>query len=142
MAILNESIDMNQRPFGDPMESLATRLSHADEPAFAELYGCCADQLYRYLRYCLGDYEQAVDAMQETFLRLVRFRRKLRRVIDVKAYVFRVAQNEARRCSSQRSRQLAPLGDLSMAASPDTNVVHSSLVSEWIRDISGVEDGT
>jgi RNA polymerase sigma-70 factor, ECF subfamily len=60
--------------------------------AFAEV----RDELIGTLMATLGSQEDAQDVAQEAFLKCWRARRKLRRIRNVKAWIFRVALNAAR----------------------------------------------
>ncbi|NOZ39578.1 MAG: sigma-70 family RNA polymerase sigma factor [Planctomycetes bacterium] len=86
------------------MPSLAARLATGDPSAFAELYDACADRLHGYLLFRLRNPEAAADVLQETFLRLVRAGRKLRKVENIEGYVFRVAHNESQRWLARHKR--------------------------------------
>ena len=95
------------------MATLQERLARGEPAAFAEFYDACADRVYHYLLVRLGTKEDADDAMQETFLRLARNRRKLAKVDNLDAYVFAIARNEAARLAAsrtQRRRAQQPLG--------------------------------
>ena len=89
------------------MEHLGAKLAAGDQAAFAELYETCADRLHHYLAVRLGSRQDAEDVLQETFVRLARNRRKLRRVRNLAAYVFTVARNEANRLAERRKREPA-----------------------------------
>jgi RNA polymerase sigma-70 factor (ECF subfamily) len=80
-------------------------LARGDPAAFAELYDDCADRVGHYLVVRLGSREDADDALQETFLRLVRLRKKLAKVENLVAYVFTVARNEAARLAARKARR-------------------------------------
>ncbi len=86
------------------MPSLVDRLATGDASAFAELYDACADRLHRYLLFRLRRPDAAADVLQETFLRLVRAGRKLRKVENIEGYVFRVAHNESQRWLARQHR--------------------------------------
>ena len=60
--------------------------------AFAEVH----EELVGTLLGQLGSHEDAQDVAQEAFLKCWRARRKLRRVRNVKAWIFRIALNAAR----------------------------------------------
>jgi len=94
------------------METPSERLAQGVHAAFAELYDACADQVHHYLVVRLGSRADADDVLQETFLRLVRSRAKLREVENLVAYVFKVARNEALRFSERPSRESTKLGTL------------------------------
>jgi len=53
--------------------------------------------MYRYLNAKLGSASDAEDVLQEVFCRLVRYSARLRLARRPRAFVFRVARNEARR---------------------------------------------
>jgi RNA polymerase sigma-70 factor (ECF subfamily) len=86
------------------MGTLQERLARGDPAAFAELYDAWADRLCHYLVVRLGSRADADDALQETFLRLARNRRKLASADSRTAYVFTVARNEAARLGRRRAR--------------------------------------
>lgn len=87
------------------MDDLGIRLAHGDPAAFAELYDCCADRLYRYLVVRLGARADAEDVLQDTFVRLARTKKRLSRVTNLVAYVFAAGRNEAARFAGQRMRR-------------------------------------
>ena len=86
------------------MDELAERLARGEAAAFAELYDACADRLHHYLTARLGARDEADDILQETFVRLVRTRHRLRQVEDLTAYVFTTARNEAARYGGRKAR--------------------------------------
>jgi RNA polymerase sigma-70 factor (ECF subfamily) len=86
------------------MDELRERLARGDAAAFAELYDACADRLHHYLTVRLGARDEADDVLQETFVRLVRTRQRLRQVEDLTAYVFTAARNEASRHGGRKAR--------------------------------------
>ncbi len=62
-----------------------------------ELYERHGESLYRYLLFLLGSAEDAEDVLQETFGRFARYDLRWRLIRDHRAFVFRVARNEANR---------------------------------------------
>jgi RNA polymerase sigma-70 factor (ECF subfamily) len=62
-----------------------------------ELYERHGEGLYRYLLFKLGSAEDAEDVLQECFCRFARYDLRWRLVRNVRAFVFRVARNEADR---------------------------------------------
>lgn len=98
----------------DTMEHLGAKLAAGDQAAFAELYQACADRLHHYLAVRLGSRQDAEDALQETFVRLTRNRRRLVSVRNLAAYVFTIARNEANRLAQRRKRE--PAGSTGVAA--------------------------
>ena len=87
------------------MDGLGRRLARGDEAAFAELYDACADRIFHYLMVRLQSRDDAADVLQETFVRLVRTRKRLADVENPIAYAFTVARNEAARLAGRRSRE-------------------------------------
>jgi RNA polymerase sigma-70 factor, ECF subfamily len=61
------------------------------------LYERHGENLYRYLLFKLGSTEDAEDVLQEAFCRFARYDLRWRFVRNERAFVFRVARNEARR---------------------------------------------
>ncbi len=62
-----------------------------------ELYERHGDDLYRYLVFRLGSADDAEDVLQEVFCRFARYPLRLRLAGNKRAFVFRVARNEANR---------------------------------------------
>jgi RNA polymerase sigma-70 factor (ECF subfamily) len=81
------------------------RLATGEDSAFAELYDACADRLFRYAAMRLGSDQAAGDAVQATFLRAVRSRKRFRDVENPAAYVFQIARNEIARALARQSRR-------------------------------------
>lgn len=89
------------------MDRLGERLARGDQVAFAELYDACADRVHHYLLVRLRSPESAAEALQETFLRLARAHKRLKRIDNLTAYVFKVARNEAARVAERKARETA-----------------------------------
>jgi len=87
------------------MDGLGKRLARGEQAAFAELYDACADRIFHYLTVRLRSRDDAADVLQETFVRLVRTRKRLAKVDNPIAYAFTVARNEAARLVGRRSRE-------------------------------------
>lgn len=98
------------------MGELGNRLAEGDERALAEFYDACSDRLHHYLTVRLQSREEADEALQETFVRLARSRRRLARVKSPIAYAYVVARNEAARLARQRGRLRARRVELDAAA--------------------------
>lgn len=102
------------------MKSLASRLAAGDESAYAEFYDAFADKLYRFLRYRLGTHEAANEVLQETFLRMIKHQRRLKKAKNLESYVFQIARNEANRWLG-RKKPTVSLGDQPIVdETPDT----------------------
>ena len=67
-----------------------------------ELYERHGERLFRYLLFRLGSPEDAEDVLQEAFCRFVRYGLRWRLVRDPRAFVTRVARNEASRFLGRR----------------------------------------
>jgi RNA polymerase sigma-70 factor (ECF subfamily) len=130
------------------MATLQARLAQGDRAAFAELYDAYADRIGHYLLVRLGSREDAEDALQETFCRLARMRRKLAKVNDLDAYILTVARNEAtrlavRKARGQREQELLDGEDLFYSRPVDaaareaaeTVTAALSLLGEELREI-------
>jgi RNA polymerase sigma-70 factor (ECF subfamily) len=100
------------------MENLSQRLAQGDPAAFAALYDACAHRVHHYLVVRLGSREDADDALQETFVRLTRNRKRLAGVENLAAYVFTVARNEAARLA-RRSRRAGSVGQENVPRAED-----------------------
>ena len=90
------------------MTELGSRLASGEQAAYAELYDLCADRLHHYLVVRLGSRADADDVLQESFVRLVRTRKKLARVESPTAYLFAIARNEAMRFLTRRAQRTPP----------------------------------
>ncbi len=113
------------------MAALQERLAQGDPAAFAELYDAVADRVGHYLLVRLGTKQDAEDALQETFLRLARGRRKLAEVENLDAYVFTVARNEAARLAARRRRrQHEPLAAESLFCMPADDAERRELAEQ------------
>ena len=86
------------------MKPLAERLSDGDDDAFQSLYDLCSTRLFRFLVSKTGSNDLAADALQETFLRAVRFRERLREVKSLEAWMFTIARREADRLMTRSNR--------------------------------------
>ena len=75
------------------------------------LYDRFGEVLYRFLLVKLGSPEDARDVLQETFCRLARYTIRWPFVRDPKAFVFKVARNEANRFL--RKRRHGPAREIS-----------------------------
>ncbi len=130
------------------MATLQARLAQGDQAAFAELYDAYADRIGHYLLVRSGSREDAEDALQETFCRLARMRRKLAKVNDLDAYILTVARNEAtrlaaRKARGQREQELLDVEDLFCSQPVDaaareaaeTVTAALSLLGEELREI-------
>ena len=86
--------------------SLTTRLARGEVDAFGELYDQYGTRVLAYLRGFTRDAQDAEDLLQTVMLRLVRHRRRLRTVENLKAFLYTMARNEALRRAGRRRRPL------------------------------------
>lgn len=86
------------------MKSLRDRLADGDADAFESLYEQCSDRLFRFLVSKTGSSDLAADVLQETFLRAVRFRERLREVKSLEAWLFTIARREADRLLARQNQ--------------------------------------
>ncbi len=87
------------------MKPLVERLADGDPQAFQVFYDQLSQRLFRFLLAKTKSYDLAADALQETFLRAVKFREQLRKVNNLDAWVFTVARREANRILTQSSQK-------------------------------------
>lgn len=85
------------------MRGLPERLARGEESAFAEFYDACADRLFAFATARTGSRELAAEVVQNTFLRLVKSRQRLRKVESPIAYVFQIARNELARLATRQA---------------------------------------
>jgi RNA polymerase sigma-70 factor (ECF subfamily) len=93
------------------MVDLAEALARGEPAAFAELYDACADRLHHWLCIHLQSRADADDVLQETFMRLARSRKQLKKIENLTAYVFTVARHEAARLQQRRTIEVRVLAN-------------------------------
>ncbi len=86
------------------MKPLAQRLADGDDHSFQSLYDRCSQRLFRFLVAKTGSCDLAADALQETFLRAVKFRERLREVNSLESWMFTIARREANRILTRSNR--------------------------------------
>jgi len=86
------------------MKPLAERLADGDDLAFQSLYDRCSQRLFRFLVSKTGSCDLAADALQETFLRAIKFRERLREVNSPESWMFTIARREANRILTRSNR--------------------------------------
>ncbi len=87
--------------------ALLAGLAAGDERAFAALYDRFAGPMYRSALAMLHRPEDAEDALQDVFVSIVRSRRQMTGVNDLRAYLFTALRRAAGRVGERRSRQPA-----------------------------------
>jgi len=104
------------------LDSLAPRLAAGDERAYATLFDRLARPMVRVARGLLGRHDEAEDVVQEVFLSLVRSRRRLRCVENIRSYVFTALRRTVARRLSQRGRPESRVELDEIAAAGDSAV--------------------
>jgi RNA polymerase sigma-70 factor (ECF subfamily) len=102
-------------PAGEP---LVEGLAEGREEAFAALYDRFGGPLFRAARLVLRSGADAEDAVQEVFVGLVRARGELRKVGNVRAYLFASLRRAAARIGASR-KQEQPLPAADRMPAPD-----------------------
>jgi RNA polymerase sigma-70 factor (ECF subfamily) len=74
---------------------LLARIAQGDDAALADLYDAFSSRLHGYARALVRAEVDADEALQETFLGLLRNRKRLDAVADPLAYLFRAVRNAA-----------------------------------------------
>jgi RNA polymerase sigma-70 factor (ECF subfamily) len=126
----------------DPVDGLYERLlvlrcQAGDEGAFAELVARYAPRLRYFLRKLLGDHHAAEDALQETWLDVVRSLPRLADAGAFAAWLYRIARDRAFRRLRRSARAVAPLdgdgpaceasGDGPLLSAERAEAVHAAL---------------
>ena len=102
---------------------LAARLAKGEEQAFADLYDEYGGRLYGFLLGQTGRADAAEDLLQAVMLRVVRYRRKLAKVDNLRAWLFTLARNEARRRHGKsRLPESDTVDPMLLTAPPDEEV--------------------
>lgn len=86
------------------MKPFKDQLADGEAAAFELLYEQCSGGLFSFLVSKTGSCEFAADVLQETFLRAVKFRDRLRDVNSLEAWLFTIARREADRLLTRRKR--------------------------------------
>lgn len=83
------------------------------EAQFSKTYDQMADAIFRHCYFRLGEREQAIDCMQETFLKVWSYLTKGKTIDNVKAFLYRTATNLIiDHVRKQKNRQEVSLEDL------------------------------
>jgi len=103
-------------PAASSDEALMARFAASlDDPSFTELARRYADRAYRVARALLGEHEAATDAVQESFLRVVRARATFREAERFDRWYFGILRNLCR----DETRRKRPL-HLTLPDTPDS----------------------
>jgi len=132
-------------PASETDEELILQFQQGAERAFNLLVGRYKDPLTNFVYRFLGDYDEADDVVQETFIRLSRSKLAYRPVAKFSTWLYTIAANLARTQLSRRKRHSffslsRPRGDEGAPAEiPDTryaadSMAESTLTSGLIED--------
>jgi RNA polymerase sigma-70 factor (ECF subfamily) len=96
------------------------RAAQRDRAAFGALYRRYVDRVYGYAFYLLGDHHDAEDVTERTFLAALASIDRFRdRGATFRAWLFRIAHNEAANGLRSRARRRTEPLDLAASATPD-----------------------
>lgn len=91
-------------PASESDEELIHQFQEGADRAFNLLVGRYKDQLMNFVYRFLGDYDEADDVVQETFVRLWRSKQSYRPVAKFSTWLYTIAANLARTQLSRRKR--------------------------------------
>ena len=94
-------------------------MADTDERSLEELYKTYCEPLFRYALALTCSRDDAEDAVQTVFVRVIRERQRLARVENVKAYLFRAVRNAAFNTVRGKRRREAMEGSLCAAFQVD-----------------------
>lgn len=98
--------DLRATPESDRRDSaLFSEFLSGNEEAFEQLYTRYEKPLLVYCRYLLSNTQDAEEVFQETWLRIVRMRRRGREVEHFRAFLFTVARNTGLKFIERRKRR-------------------------------------
>jgi RNA polymerase sigma-70 factor, ECF subfamily len=112
---------------------LAREFKAGDDLALAAIYQRNKLPLYRFCLHMLGDPASAQDALQETFLQVLRARHQLRHPEKITAWLYAIARNHCRRCLRQRHRretltESQPVGVEATTGPPEDGITLRTLI--------------
>ncbi|MGE3800026.1 MAG: RNA polymerase sigma factor [Candidatus Kapaibacterium sp.] len=86
-------------------EDLFSAFLQGDELAFGKLYEAYEKPLFLYCKYLLSTQQDAEEVFQETWMRVVRMRRRGKEVEHFRAFLFTVARNTGLKFIERRKRR-------------------------------------
>ena len=104
--------------------NLVDRLSKGEEDAFEDLYKMYVGPLYRTANALLANRDEAEDAVQETFVALVRYHKNLSEVSNLKAYVYSILRNQVNRIGRLKSKDLETVNNFTAEQSLNLSANH------------------
>lgn len=90
---------------GQQDEELFSAFLQGDEIAFGKLYEAYEKPLFLYCKYLLSTQQDAEEVFQETWMRVVRMRRRGKEVEHFRAFLFTVARNTGLKFIERRKRR-------------------------------------
>lgn len=99
------SVEKNNGTGSDERDrNLFASFLEGDEVAFARLYELYEKPLFVYCKYLLSTQQDAEEVFQETWLRVVRMRRRGKEVEHFRAFLFTVARNTGLKFIERRKK--------------------------------------
>ena len=86
-------------------EDLFSAFLEGDELAFSKLYEAYEKPLFVYCKYLLSTQQDAEEVFQETWMRVVRMRKRGKEVEHFRAFLFTVARNTGLKFIERRKRR-------------------------------------
>jgi RNA polymerase sigma-70 factor (ECF subfamily) len=103
-----------------------------DDLAFVSIYNHYKGGIYSFCLKMLGDRDQALDVMQDTFIRVYENRERLLHTDAFKSWLYTIARNQCLNRIRNRKR-LVPLDDSSPTVAPEDTPVGQLEKSERIE---------
>jgi RNA polymerase sigma-70 factor (ECF subfamily) len=122
------------------------KASRAAQHALESLFARCQGEILGTLYYLLGNWDDARECLQETFLKCWKSRDNVDKIENLRAWVFRVAINtgrDARSSAWRRKRQpLATEAEEHLAVGPavDSHVLESERMTQLRTAIAELRD--
>ncbi len=122
---------------------LSERAVRGDADAWRILYESTCDRLFAFLRYQVGDRDEARDVLQETYLYAFRRLESYRGEAPLEAWLRAIALGRSidwKRVILRRLKRTAPLGEASARVEPDLHAVRfdseGAALRQALRELS------
>ncbi|MGH2621957.1 MAG: RNA polymerase sigma factor [Anaerolineales bacterium] len=113
--------------------------SQRTKPEFADLVEAHAPEIHAFVWRMLREDAESEDVLQSAFLRAFRAYDRLPAGANYRAWLYRIAGNEARTQLRRRSRRPAELTDDFPASAP--SVENQAELRIWLRDVAQAVEG-